>query len=293
MNLRYLEVLEAVAQTGTFTGAAQRMYLTQSAVSHAIAELERQAGSPIFDRLPRGVRLTACGALLLEESKVILSSCRDLEARMGRLAEAAPVSVVSSITIASFWLPRILRRLRDRRPDLQVRVRVVSAAAAMDVMRKGEAELALIEGTEPEGPFVSAPFGSYHLQAACAPDFPVPAEALMPQGLCAMPLLLREPGSAIRDTLDSALYLANQTARPVWESVNSTALLEAAKAGLGITVLPELLLSGPVARGSLRIVELSGMDMENAVLAVRRKSAHPSRSLAAVLETIGIPNSSD
>ena len=107
MNLRHLEILEAVAQTGTFTGAAQKLYLTQSAVSHAVAELERQAGTALFDRLPRGVRLTPGGALLLEESQGVLTSFRDLEARMDRLEERAPVKLVSSITIASFWLPKI------------------------------------------------------------------------------------------------------------------------------------------------------------------------------------------
>ena len=65
MNLRHLEILEAVARAGTFTGAAQKLFLTQSAVSHAVAELERQAGAPLFDRMPRGVRLTPCGTLLL------------------------------------------------------------------------------------------------------------------------------------------------------------------------------------------------------------------------------------
>lgn len=265
MNLRHLEVLEAVAEAGTFTGAAQHLYLTQSAVSHAIAELERQTGSALFDRLPRGVRLTPCGVLLLEEAKVILSSCRDLAGRMDRLEEAAPIELVSSITIASFWLPQILHRLQGRRPDLQVRVRVVSAAAATNIMRKGEADLALIEGVAPEGPFLSEGFGSYRLWAACAPDFPLPPEALTPHCFCAMPLLLREPGSAIRDKLDSTLYLAGQTAHHVWESVNSTALLEAAKAGLGITVLPELLLREPLAQGRLRIVQLDQMDMKNSV----------------------------
>ena len=292
MNLRYLEVLEAVAQTGSFTGAAQRLYLTQSAVSHAVAELERQTGGPLFDRLPRGVRLTPCGALLLEEAKAILCSCRDLEGRMDRLEEAAPVRLVSSITIATFWLPQALRRLRDRRSELQVRVRVASAAAALEVMRAGEADLALVEGAEPEGPFLCEAFGSYRLWAACAPEFPLPPEALTPQRFCAMPLLLREPGSAIRDRLDSTLYLAGHTARPLWESVNSTALLEAAKAGLGITVLPELLLTGPVAQGQLRVVELDGMDMENAVLAVRHKNKAVTRGLAEVLAAIENVNAS-
>ncbi|MBC5737988.1 MULTISPECIES: LysR family transcriptional regulator [Oscillospiraceae] len=288
MNLRHLEILEAVAQTGTFTGAAQKLYLTQSAVSHAVAELERQAGTALFDRLPRGVRLTPGGALLLEESQGVLTSFRDLEARMDRLEERAPVKLVSSITIASFWLPKILRSLRLRLPDLQIQVRVVSAARAIGLMRRGDADLALIEGAEPAGAFLSAAFGSYRLWAACAPDFQLPARALTPQELCALPLLLRETGSAIRDRLDSALYLANQTARPVWESVNSAALISAAAAGLGVTVLPDLLLSEPVGRGQLRVVALEGISLENEVLAVRHKSKVLTRSLAAVLEEIGV-----
>lgn len=286
MNLRYLEILEAVAEAGTFTGAAKCLYLTQSAVSHAIAELERQTGSALFDRLPRGIRLTPCGALLLEEATSILRTCRELDQRMDRLEEAAPVNVVSSITIASFWLPNILRRLQAQRPGLRVQVRVVSAAAAIDVLRKGEADLALVEGVEPDGPLLSLRFGSYRLLAACAPGYQLPDRALKPQELCALPLLLREPGSAIRDKLDSTLYLVGQTARPVWESVNSTALLEAAKAGLGITVLPELLLKGPIAQGQLHNVRLDGMDLENAVLAVRRQNKSVSRNLLAVLEAI-------
>lgn len=79
MNLRHLEILEAVARAGTFTGAAQKLFLTQSAVSHAVAELERAGGAPLFDRMPRGVRLTPCGTLLLEEARGILAACRELE----------------------------------------------------------------------------------------------------------------------------------------------------------------------------------------------------------------------
>ena len=105
MNLRHLEILEAVARAGTFTGAAQKLFLTQSAVSHAVAELERQAGAPLFDRMPRGVRLTPCGTLLLEEARGILAACRELEGRLAGLEEEAPVQLVSSITIASFPLP--------------------------------------------------------------------------------------------------------------------------------------------------------------------------------------------
>ncbi len=287
INLRLLEVLETVAQTGTFTGAAQRLHLTQSAVSHAVAELEQQAGAELFDRLPRGVRLTPCGALLLEESQAVLSACRTLESRMGSLETRAPVELASSITIACFWLPGILRRLRALIPSLRVHVRVASAANALDILQKGRADLALIEGAEPQGAqLVSFPFSSYRLCAACAPSFPLPPQPLTPRELCALPLLLREPGSAIRDTLDSALYLAGLSASPVWESVNSNALIEAARAGLGVLILPELLLKGPVSQGVLRPIALTDMDMENHLLAVRRKNTSPTHSLQTLIELI-------
>ena len=135
MNLRHLEILEAVARAGTFTGAAQKLFLTQSAVSHAVAELERQAGAPLFDRMPRGVRLTPCGTLLLEEARGILAACRELEGRLAGLEEEAPVKLVSSITIASFPLPEILLRVREILPRLQVQVRVVSAASAVEILQ--------------------------------------------------------------------------------------------------------------------------------------------------------------
>ena len=117
MVLRYLEILEAVAEEGTFTGAARRLYITQSAVSHAAAELEKQAGTALFERLPKGVSLTGCGAALLEESRSILTACRNLDRRIGHLEECRPVNIVSGITIASFLLPGILRELKEAYPE--------------------------------------------------------------------------------------------------------------------------------------------------------------------------------
>lgn len=157
MNLRHLEILEAVARAGTFTGRAQKL------VPHPVGGFPRRGGAraaggrALFDRMPRGVRLTPCGTLLLEEAQGILAACRELEGRLAGLEEEAPVKLVSSITIASFPLPEILRRVREILPGLQVQVRVVSAASAVEILQSGEADLALIEGAEPKGIFRSEP----------------------------------------------------------------------------------------------------------------------------------------
>ena len=286
MNLRYLEILEAIEETGTFTGAAKKLHLTQSAVSHAIAELEAQTGTALFDRLPRGVCLTGCGAALLEESRGILAACRSLDRRIGHLEEHMPVNIVSSITIAAFLLPRILGVLKEQMPELPVNVRVVSAACSMDILQGGEADIAFWEGAEPQGAFRTVMLGSYGLCAACAPSFPVAKKTLAARELCAYPLLLREQGSAIRDTFDGMLLLENLKAYPIWESVNSMALIKAAEAGLGITVLPDLLLAESITQGRLRPIYLEGVDMRNNMLAVLHQDKYITRPLQTVLDVI-------
>ncbi len=289
MVVRHLEILEAVAETGSFTNAAKKLYITQSAVSHAVAELEKQAGTALFERLSKGVILTPCGASLLDESRNILTACRNLDRRIGHLEENTPVNIVSSITIASFLLPDLLNRIKTWLPELQISVRVASANTAIDILRRGNADIAFWEGTAPKGDFQTILLGSYKLCAACAPDFPLSEPTMALNSFCQYPLLLREQGSAIRDTLDNMLALANLKAEPVWESVNSFALIKAAEAGLGITILPEKLLSDSLLLKKLRIVHFDGMEMENQMLALFHKNKYftkPFRILTDRLKNI-------
>ena len=286
MVIRYLEILEAIAETGTFTSAAKKLYITQSAVSHAVAELEKQAGTALFERLPKGVALTHCGASLLEESRSILTACRNLDRRMSHLEENTTVHIVSSITIASFLLPEILRDLKTSFPQIPLSVRVVSANTAIDILQRGNADIAFWEGAAPKGNFQTILLGSYNLCAACAPYFDLSVKAISPDQLCRYPLLLCEQGSAIRDTLDNTLALANLRADPVWESVNSLALLKAAEAGLGITILPEKLLSDSLLLKKLRLISLDKMKMENQMLALFHKDKYITKPFQILIDQL-------
>lgn len=286
MVIRHLEILEAIEETRTFTGAAKKLFITQSAVSHAVAELEKQAGTALFERLPKGVALTECGLSLLEESRNILTACRNLDRRIRHLEENTPVHIVSSITIASFLLPEILSELKTSFPQVPFSVRVASANSAIDILQHGNADIAFWEGTAPKGSFHTILLGSYKLCAACAPDFNLSASTVSPSQLCRYPLLLREQGSAIRDTFDNTLALANLKADPVWESVNSFALIKAAEAGLGITILPEKLLSDSLRLKKLRLINLDKIKMENQMLALFHKDKYITKSFQLLIEKL-------
>ncbi|QHT61108.1 LysR family transcriptional regulator [Paenibacillus lycopersici] len=286
MTLRHFEILRAVAETGNFTRAAEKLFITQSAVSHAIRELEIKAGTALFDRLSKSVQLTKSGGLLLEEILPILSSCEALDARIGCLEQRAPLHIVSSITIAAFWLPEIVKSFQGDWPDIPIKVEVVSAANAIEILRKGKADIALIEGASPQGPYICTAFASYPLHIVCAPDYPVVHKELTLQQFCSEKLLLREKGSAIRDTLDSVLYLSGFTAQPVWTSVNSLALIEAAKAGLGITILPDVLVGESLSQGKLIPLSVQGLVLENEIIAVRHRDKYLTTPLKSLFMRI-------
>lgn len=286
MNIRYLEIMEAVAETGTFTGAAKKLFITQSAVSHAVAELEAQAGTALFDRFPKGASLTRCGRTLLEESRSILTACRNLDRRISHLEENTPVSIVSSITIASSLLCRTLSRLRTSAPELKTFVRVTTSDNAVDILQRGEADIAFVEGAAPEGNFEIIPLGHYSLRAACAPDFPASRQVITLRQLCRYPLLLRERGSAVRDTLDHVLALSNLKAIPAWESINSASLLQAAEAGLGVTILPEKLLSESLRMNRLRLLNLGNRHLKNQMSALFYKDKYITGPLRILLDEI-------
>lgn len=220
MEVRQYRIFKEVAETGSFTKAAANLYITQSAVSHAVRDLEERAGTVLFDRLSKSIRITESGRLLLEEVTPILAACDALDSRIGSLEKKAPVHLVSSITIAAFYLPGILQSFEASWPGLPVTVEVVPAAAAVEVLRCGKADFALIEGAVPQGPFVCEAFDSYKMHILCAPGYLPVDKMLSMEEFCGERLLLREKGSAIRDTLDSTLYLAGYTAYPSWTSVN-------------------------------------------------------------------------
>lgn len=287
LSLRHFIIFKTVSETGNFTKAAGKLYITQSAVSHTIRELEEYTGTVLFDRLSKQVQLTADGKLLLEEVTPILAACESLDKRIGHLARKAPLNIVSSITIASFWLPDVLKKLKKRLPDTPVSVTVVSAAEAVKILSAGNADVAFVEGAEPQGPFECRHFAGDEIKIVCSPDYGMDETAVRQMSIeefCNETLLLREPGSAIRDTLDSQLFLLGHTVHPCWVSVNSTALLKAAKAGLGIAVLPEELVKESLDAGQVVELKIEGFSLKNDFIAVWHKDKHMTRALTALLE---------
>lgn len=286
MTLRHFEIFRAVSETGSFTGAARELFITQSAVSHAIREMETETGAVLFDRISRRVYLTRSGELLMQKILPILSACENLQVHVRNLEKEAPIRIAASITIASWRLPDALLRFRKSWPDTPVETEVLSAANAMELLKNGGADIALIEGAPARlEVYIYERFSSYPMEFLVGMDYDLPERITIEQ-LMEQPLLLREKGSAIRDTLDSALFLAGYTARPVWTSVNSNALMEATAKGLGIALLPGMLVQEMKKSGRLKTVSVAGLALNNDMLLVHHREKYVSAPLNALMQQI-------
>lgn len=283
MNLRQLSVFCAVCAEMSFTKAAKRLYMTQPAVSHVIAELEEETGCVLFDRISRRIDLTGAGRAFYEKAARIVELHEDLEKSVGTLDFISPVRIGSSITIANFLLPDMMHRFYEAFPAVPTRIEVDTAQHNTEKLLENKVDVALIEGGAPDSRLAAHPFSSFEIVAVCAPEYPAPA-SLTPHMLVKETLLLREKGSSVRDGLDGALLLHGLMAEPAWTSVDSQALICAAKSGLGVSVLPEILVQNELFAGTLRRVRVRGLHLKNINYAVYRRDKFLSPPLRGFLK---------
>lgn len=283
MNLRQLSVFCTVCEEMSFTRAAKRLYMTQPAVSHVISGLERETGCVLFDRISRRIHLTGAGRAFYEKAARITELMGDLERSPGTLDFASPLRIGSSITIANVFLPDILHAFSASFPT-PVCVGVDTARHNTERLLANEIDAALIEGAVTDSRLVARPFSSFTIAAVCAPAYPGP-RSVSPAMLARETLLLREKGSSVRELFDSAMMLHGLVAKPAWTSVDSQALAAAAKSGLGVSILPEVLIERELVAGELQRIQIRGMQLKNTNYAVYHKDKYLSPPLAGFLET--------
>ncbi|GEL26686.1 LysR family transcriptional regulator [Pseudonocardia sulfidoxydans NBRC 16205] len=121
LDTRRLRIFCTVAEEGSFTAAAARLHFTQSAVSQQMAILEREVGTPLVDRRPRGIRLTPAGTLLAERARSLLNELAGLEQEVQRIGERpAAVHLGVFTTAGAHLVPLVVREYRQRHPDTQL-----------------------------------------------------------------------------------------------------------------------------------------------------------------------------
>lgn len=141
-----IQLFVAVAKAGSIAGAARQHHIAASAVSHRIHELEVATGAKLLNRLPRGVELTAAGRVFMERGARILEELQHLDKDLKQFAEGGRgiVRVAAATTAITSRLSDILKDFRDRNPDVTVDLIELYSNEAVEALRHGECEIALV-----------------------------------------------------------------------------------------------------------------------------------------------------
>ncbi len=209
LNLRHLRAFVAVAETGRFTRAAERLGLAQSSVSESIAVLERTLKLKLFDRHTRALHLTQAGSELLPRVLRLVADCDDVLNSSRDIAslERGQVDVAAPTLQAALWLPRVMQEFARDYPQVQVRVHDVAEQEILRMVRAGEADIGMVTAQNPfPGDLRARPFYSDTYVLALYPEHPLMNKREVTwNDVAKQPIVGPLPHNPVRRALDAAL----------------------------------------------------------------------------------------
>lgn len=284
MTIRHLKTFCAVCRLGGITRAAEELCVAQPSVSQTVSELERYYGVKLFDRMGRKLLLTPEGERLRIKAEGAIAAFSEFEDAARDTKDRRSVRIGASLTVGQMLLPRLVRVLKEEMGNVECRAVVESAAAVEKLVEEGALDFAAIEGSVSRG-LIAEEFASDRLAAVCAAEMDIRGP-ILPAWLVELPLLLRRKGSASRDLLEERLSALGLRPQPWLESSSNSALLAAAREGLGFAVLPEAIVGSDLAAGRLREVTVEGLDLSRRWFAVRRQDRRFSSAQKAAYDLL-------
>lgn len=285
MTLEQLRIFVAVAECEHVTRAAERLNVTQSAASGAIASLEARHDIKLFHRVGRGIELTDAGRMFLNEARAVLARAASAELALSEFGglKRGTLRLVASQTIAGYWLPERLAVFHQRYPTIELAVAIANTEGAAQSVLDGGAELGFIEGTIDEPALAHWTIGTDRMALVGK----APVGAMTNAWLRDAPWVMREPGSGTRSTFEQAVRdrgLDPGALNVVLTLPSNEAVLAAVRAGVGYAVLSHLVVAPAIeARAVIALpFELATRPFSG----LRHKERYRSKAADALLEVI-------
>ncbi len=243
MELHQLRYFCAVAETGSFSRAAEQSHVSQPSLSQQIMKLEEELGARLFDRLGRSVRLTELGKTFLPRARAVL---RELEAAKGDVVErkdfvGGPVTIGVIPTVGPYFLPPVLTSFSRKFPQAHLTVIEEITPVLLDRLRAGAIDVAILALPIRGHEFETTPLLTERLFAVLPKNHRLAKRtALSLKDLRSEPFLLLRDGHCFRDTAVAACDRARLHPQVVFESGQFSSLLSLVGAGMGVSIVPEM-----------------------------------------------------
>jgi DNA-binding transcriptional LysR family regulator len=242
MELRHLRYFVAVGEEQHYGRASRRLRVVQPALSRQIQDLEEEIGFKLFDRLPRGVKLSPAGKLFLEEARRILQAVSEATARAARVARGQSGTLRVGFPENASWrgvVPDSFRRFRERQPDAELQLQPAASLEQLDAIRSGRLDAGFVNFMPKADPDLDqVPVAVQHVELAAPKRHPLTKlKKLSLRDLTDAPFIWfpRRASPAFYDRLMHECYRGGlKSPRIVQEGLNEATILSLVSTGLGV-----------------------------------------------------------
>jgi DNA-binding transcriptional LysR family regulator len=263
-TLHQLQVFEAIAKHGSFTRAAEELFLTQPTVSQQMKQLTKAIGMPLFEQIGKRLYLTEAGESVLKVSKDISERFSELEMSLADLRGMKQGKLkISAITTAKYFVPRLLGPFHREYPGINISFQVNNRQQVLDRLADNLDDLYFI-GLPPSGHDICVrPVLENPLVIVAPHNHPLARERNIPLSrLAEEPFIMREPGSGTRMVVEQFLQESHTTMNVVMEIGSNEAIKQAIVGGLGVSALSRHSLALEGTHGPLIVLDVEGFPLQ-------------------------------
>ncbi|MGE0866281.1 MAG: LysR family transcriptional regulator [Vicinamibacterales bacterium] len=287
MDLRQLEIIRAIAETGSFTAAGHKLHVSQSAISRQILLLEDELKEPVFLRVGRRIRITPAGEALLQLSHRVFQDLKDTTAGITDSQESlrGTVRLLGGMTVCLYVYPALLTELKRQHPEIELKLMSGSSEQCLARLRSGAGDLALLTLPVEQPDLVTVPVLQEELLVVTAAKHPLSRKKkVLPQDLVRQPFVLFEPGSNTRRSIDEFFVSARIEPQIVMETENVEIIKALVRNGLGITVIPYQAVARDVTAGQLHCARIEGRSLVRETGWIYPKMSRTPRAVQEVIK---------
>ncbi len=264
MDLRQLEIVQAVAETGSFTGAGRKLHVSQSAISRQILLLEDELNESIFLRVGRRVRITPAGESLVQLSNRVFGDIKETITVIGESQQvlSGTLRLAGGMTVCMYVFPQLLKEYRRHNSLVEVKLITGTSQRLLHEIRTGAADLGFITQPVNEPELVTVPAMEEEMLLVAHPSHPLAKKKrIMPHDLSQQPFVLFEAASNSRRIVDTFFIKERIEPRIVMETENVEILKALVRAEMGITIIPYQAVAREVRSQQLFCARISGAQL--------------------------------
>lgn len=243
LHSRKLQYIDEIVRCGSIRKAAARLNVASSAVNRQILALEEEFGAPLFERLPRGLRLTAAGELCIEHIREVLKDYERLETRIRglKMPQAGKVTMVTTTGLAAGPLTEILHRFLEKHPRVHVQLRNDAGTTTLNPVLTGEADIGLGFNIQAAPGLRTLAMFDVPVGVVMPPDHPLTAQDKLDlTDVIHEKMVLSQPGTSLRNVINLVLAPLTVSVEPLLETNSVELMKQLVKRGTGLTMLNPL-----------------------------------------------------